>query len=94
METSDGVEAPGMLGCADCRDWLDHGLAVRRWRSPPTPTVGFPKHPDEHCPERSILFAVDQELGEGAALWVAPELADPLGPFEIGQQSGSGGVGA
>jgi hypothetical protein len=74
-------------------DWLDHGLAVRRWRSPPTPTVGFPEHPDEHRPERSILFAVDQELGEGAAR-VVPELADPLGRFEIGQRSGSGGVGA
>jgi len=30
--------------------------------------LGLPKHPDEHGPERPVLLAVDQELGEGAAL--------------------------
>ena len=29
------------------------------------------QHPDEHCSEHSILLAVDQQLGEGSALWVA-----------------------
>jgi hypothetical protein len=41
--------------------------------------IGISQHSDEHCPERPILLAVDQELGEGTALRVAPELADPLG---------------
>jgi len=31
------------------------------------------------------LLAIDQELGEGAALRVAPELSDPVGPLEVGQ---------
>jgi hypothetical protein len=36
-------------------------------------------------PEAPILLAVDQELGEGATLRVAPELADTVGPLEVGQ---------
>jgi hypothetical protein len=36
----------------------------------------LPKYPDQHRSDRPILLAVDQQLGEGAALWVAPELAD------------------
>jgi hypothetical protein len=28
---------------------------------------GLPQHADEHGPKRSILLAVDQQLGEGAA---------------------------
>jgi hypothetical protein len=35
--------------------------------------------PTTHRPERPVLLAVDQQLGEGATLGVAPELADPLG---------------
>ena len=31
------------------------------------------------------LLAVDQQLGEGAALRVAPELADPVGSLEVGK---------
>ncbi len=49
--------------------------AVRRWLSGcprRTRAVGLPKHADEHRPECPVLLAVDQELGEGAALWVAP----------------------
>lgn len=40
--------------------------------------ITLPQHPDQH---RSclVLLRVDQELCEGAALRVAPELADPLG---------------
>ena len=48
--------------------------------------VGLPHHPDEHRPQRPILPAVDQELGEGATLRVAPILADPLATFEVGQR--------
>jgi hypothetical protein len=45
----------------------------------------LPQHPDEHRPERPVLLAVDQELGEGAALRVASELADPVGSIEVGE---------
>ena len=38
--------------------------------------VGLPQHPDEHGPERPILLAIDQELGEGPRLRVPPELPD------------------
>jgi hypothetical protein len=47
--------------------------------------TGLPQHADEHGPQGPILLAVDQELGEGAALWSAPELADPLGPVVSGE---------
>ena len=46
--------------------------------------LGLPKHPDEHRSERPVLLAVDQQLAEGSRLGVAPELADPLGPVEVG----------
>jgi hypothetical protein len=57
------------------------------------------QHPDEHRPEHRpespVLLAVDYQLGEGAALRVAPELADPLGALEScflasGQHGGLG----
>jgi hypothetical protein len=40
-------------------------------------TVGLPQHPHQHGPQRPVLLAVDEELGEGAALWVAPESTVP-----------------
>ena len=43
------------------------------------------QHPHKHRPKRPVLLAVDEELGEGPALWVAPELADPVGPLEVGE---------
>ena len=43
------------------------------------PSIGLPQHPDEHRSDCPVLLAVDQELGEGAALRVAPELGDRLG---------------
>jgi len=46
--------------------------------------VAFPQHPDEHRPKYAVLLAIDQELGEGAALRVAPELADPVDALEVG----------
>jgi hypothetical protein len=48
-------------------------------------SVSLAQHPDEHRPEHPVLLAVDQELGEGAALRIAPELTDPLGPLEVGE---------
>jgi hypothetical protein len=59
-------------------------LAVRRGL--PTRLAspfGLPEHPDEHRPKRPVLLAVDQELGEGTALRVAPELSDPVGAVEV-----------
>ena len=54
----------------------------------------FRAHPDEHRPERPILLAVDQELGEGPTLWVAPELADPVGSLEVGEHQDVEQLGA
>jgi hypothetical protein len=39
---------------------------TRRWLSMPlAPALGLSEHPDQHPPERPVLLAVDQELGEG-----------------------------
>jgi hypothetical protein len=38
----------------------------------------LPQHADEHRPKRPVLLAVDQQLGESAALWVA-EAGSALG---------------
>jgi hypothetical protein len=54
----------------------------------------FPQHPHEHSPERPVLLAVDQQLGEGPTLRVAPELADPLGAFEVGEHEDVEQLGA
>jgi hypothetical protein len=56
--------------------------------------VDLAEHPDEHRPERPILLAVDQEFGEGATLRVAPELADPVGPLEVGEHQDVEQLGA
>jgi hypothetical protein len=48
---------------------------------------------DQHRP-RPVLLAVDQELGEGATLGVAPELADPVGPLEVGKHEDVEKLGA
>jgi hypothetical protein len=41
-------------------------------------SVSLPQHPDEHRSEGPVLLAVDQQLGEGTRLGVAPELSDPV----------------
>jgi hypothetical protein len=45
--------------------------------------LALPQHADQHGPECPILFAVDQQVGEGTALRIAPELADPLGALQV-----------
>jgi hypothetical protein len=45
----------------------------------------LPQHRDQHRSERPVLLAVDQEFGEDATLWVAPELSDPVGSLEVGE---------
>ena len=54
--------------------------------APGTDSARLPQHPDEHRPERPILLAVDQQLGEGPRLRVPVELADPVGPVEVGER--------
>ena len=44
--------------------------------------LSLPQHPNQHRAKRLVLLAVDQELGERAALGVAPELSDPVGSLE------------
>jgi hypothetical protein len=44
--------------------------------------------------QRPILLAVDQQLGEGAALRVASELADPVGLLEVGEHQDVEELGA
>jgi hypothetical protein len=52
-------------------------LAVRRAPTVPTSAISVSQHPDQHRPQRPVLLAVDQQLGGGATLWVAPECSDP-----------------
>jgi hypothetical protein len=56
--------------------------------------LALPQHADEHRSERPVLLAVDQELGEGAALRVPPELADPVGSLEVGERQDVEQLGA
>ena len=50
--------------------------------------AGHP-HSDEPRSEYAVFLAVDEELREGAALRVAPELSDPVGAAEVGEPSGN-----
>jgi hypothetical protein len=51
---------------------------------PPTaPSLRLSQHPNEHRSKSPVLLAVDQELGGGATLRVAPELSDPVGSLEV-----------
>ena len=59
-----------------------------------TRVVGPPQHPDQHRSERPILLAVDQQLGEVATHWVAPELSDPVGWLEVGEHQDVEQLGA
>jgi len=73
----------------------EYDTRPRRAGAAPYPSAfafDFPQHPDEHRPQRPILLAVDQELGEGAGLWVGPELADPVHAARSRGASGRGGV--
>jgi hypothetical protein len=45
-------------------------------------------------PTRPVFLAVDEELGEGPALWVSPELADPVGSLEVGEHEDVEQLGA
>ena len=56
--------------------------------------VTLSQHPDQHRPQRPILLAVDQELGEGAGLRIAPELPDPVGTVEVGEHQDVEELGA
>jgi hypothetical protein len=63
-------------------------LARRAALAPDKPSVSpirVPQHPDQHRPECPVLLAVDQELGEGTGLRVAPELSYPVGSLKVGK---------
>jgi hypothetical protein len=47
--------------------------------APLASSIRLSQHPDQHRSKRPVLLTVDQELGEGAALRIAPKLADPVG---------------
>jgi hypothetical protein len=59
----------------------------------------LPQHPDEHRPQRPVLLAVDQELGEGASRGhVAEACREQLQPsslsgFRTGESGAYGGEG-
>ena len=48
------------------------------------------QHPDQHGPERPVLLAVDQQLGEGAGLGLPPVRADPVGAGRLDGRQGPG----
>jgi hypothetical protein len=51
---------------------LDGRLAVRALALETlAASLSFSEHSHQHRPEYPVLLAVDQQLGEGAALWVA-----------------------
>ena len=56
--------------------------------------LGLPQHPDQHRPKDPVLLTVDQELGEGTTLRVAPELSDPVGSLEVGEHQDVEQLGA
>jgi hypothetical protein len=56
--------------------------------------LSLPQHPDEHRSERPVLLAVDQQLGERPRLGVPVELADAVGPLEVGKHQDAEKLGA
>ena len=68
----------GSSSCAEVSDQQAPGIC-----GDPCCQRSLPQHPDQYRPERPVLLTVDQELGEGAAFRVAPELADPIDAVEV-----------
>ena len=66
------------------------GAGSRCYQLPRRTLAVLPQHPDEHRSERPVLLTVDQQLGEGATLRVAPELSDPVGRARSREASGRG----
>jgi hypothetical protein len=56
--------------------------------------IGLPQHADEHRPERLVLLALDQQLGESPRLVVPLVGADSLGELEVGQHQDVEQLGA
>ena len=51
-----------------------------------------PQHTDQHRPQRPVLLATDEELGEGPGL--PPEGADRVGSVEVGEAQDVDELGA
>jgi hypothetical protein len=64
-----------------CRHRLRWPARRAAWLLP----LHLPEQPEHDRPQRLVLLAVDQQLGEGACYRVPPELADPVGSFELGE---------
>jgi len=56
--------------------------------------LSLPQHANQHRAKRPVLLAVDQEFGESATLGVAAELADTVGPLEVGEHQDVEQLGA
>jgi hypothetical protein len=85
----------GRLKCLEGKWFTTNEGTIRGLRT----ALGFPElHPVIDAPllsgrlpaacrraplEGPVLLAVDQQLGEGATLRVAPELSDPVGSLEV-----------
>jgi hypothetical protein len=76
------------------RFWLGTRLPSSSSAAQRTSPLSLPQHPDEHRPERPDLLTVDQELGEGPRRGVPPELADPVGPLEVGERQNAVELGS
>jgi hypothetical protein len=55
----------------------------RVWWPPAPPTAFRLRAASGRAPPEVV--PVDQEFGEGAAPWLAPELSDPVGSLEVGE---------
>ena len=64
------------------------------YRGRRAPPLSLTQNPDEHRPDRPVLLRVYEELREGTALRVAPELTDPFGPVEVGRHEDVEELGA
>jgi len=61
-----------------CRHRLRWPARRAAWLLP----LHLPEQPEHDRPQRLVLLAVDQQLGEGACYRVPPELADSVGSLE------------
>ena len=63
-----------------CRSAYPQTIGSMRGQRPAQPPAA-----SRRAPREMVLLAVDQELGERAALGIAPELSDPVGSLEVRQ---------
>ena len=74
LEVNDIAAATVAIAATAAIPGRTQSVAVIRPRCSYTTPLGLPQHPDEHRRERPVFLAVDQQLREGVALGVAPDL--------------------